>query len=114
MGGIIVLYILALVLFVLAVVISVFVALDALDVVNAWMGPTILGCHFIFSMVMIFLLFRKVFVAMRLKFDQAVKGKEDQESGNIDNANNVDKESIIRLDNIDALTRYASLMVIGL
>merc|ERR550525_741261 len=47
---------------------------------------------------------------MTLKFDQAVKKQEDKEQGD----NHVNKESIIRLDNIDAFTRYALLMVIGL
>ena len=102
------LYILALILLLLAVVISGFVAADRLDVVGAWMGPTILGCHFIFSVVMIIFLFRKVFVAMTLKFDQAVKGQDGATSSE------KDKTSIIRLDNIDAFTRYALLMVIGL
>jgi len=104
--AIMVLYILALILLLLAVVISVFVAMDRLDVVGAWMGPAILGFHFIFSVVMIFFLFRKVFVAMTLKFNQSVRAQ--------DGGDNVDKMSIIRLDNIDAFTRYALLMVIGL
>ena len=70
-----VLYGLALILLLLAVVISVFVAMDRLDVVGAGMGPGVLACHFVFSVIMIFLLFRKVFVAMTLKFDQAVNGQ---------------------------------------
>ena len=93
---------------ILSILISVFMAMGQVYYVVDGMGPAVLACHFIFSVVMMFLLFRKVFVAMTLKFDQAVKKQDGATSSE------KDKTSIIRLDNIDAFTRYALLMVIGL
>ena len=90
-------------------VLVVFEFADAYDVVVGWLLPLILVLHFLFFVLVSYLLFSKIFILMRGKVYQcddsnADKAKKEEDAQNV----------AIDLDNIDSFTRFGLLMSIGI
>eukprot|EP01084_Bolivina_argentea_P007161 13472_1 len=108
MNTIRVLYVFVFVLLLFTLVLVVFDSIEDYDTVGGWLLPLILILHFLFSGLVIYLLFRKVFVLMKQKVYQC-------EDNNKDNSDQTTEQGmIIELNTIDSFTRFGLLIFIGI
>ena len=101
---------------ILMVIAAAFNAMQLHGVLNEILGPILLLMHFLFSMVLMYLLCRKVFVAIQLRMIQRIENTNKQmidveENGDESVSN---KGNVVDLMSIKSLTQYMLLVIIGI
>ena len=83
------------------------------DFAAVYIGYAVLIFHFIFSCLLSYLLFNKIFIMMRLRLNEQIQ-ENDINADDNDNQQTKDEDEqvVIKLNDIKSTTRFALLMLI--
>ena len=107
-----ILYIMVCILFLL--IMATGIVNTAGEFAAVYIGYSVLIFHFIFSCLLSYLLFNKIFIMMRLRLNEQIQQSDVNDNIDHDIQNQGTSEVVIKLNDIKSTTRFALLMFIGI